>query len=232
MRLYLSSYRLGNHIDQLLKLVGPGRRVAIIENALDYIPAADQQVYKQQKYNIFEVFEALGFEPYPLDLRIYFPQNKDITPVLEDFDLIWAIGGNAFLLNRAMYQSGFDKALTKLLDADKVAYGGWSAGICVMAPTLRGIDLCDKPEQIVEGYQIDIRWEGLGIVDSVLVPHYRSDHPEAHMMEEVVAFLDKEVIPYKTLRDGDVWIFEGNTAKIFPYEKGEDSPLNLNKAMV
>ena len=230
MRLYLSSYRLGNHIDQLLKLVGPGRRVAIIENALDYIPAADQQVYKQQKYDIFEVFESLGFEPYPLDLRKYFPQNKDIAPVLEDFDLIWAIGGNAFLLNRAMYQSGFDKALTKLLEVDKVAYGGWSAGICVMAPTLRGIDLCDKPEQIVEGYQIDIRWEGLGIVDSVLVPHYRSDHPEAPMMEEVVAYLEEQEISYKTLRDGDVWIFEGEGSQLLTWESGERSSLNLNKA--
>lgn len=37
MRLYLSSYRIGNHADQLKELVGkPHARVAVSVNALDF----------------------------------------------------------------------------------------------------------------------------------------------------------------------------------------------------
>jgi dipeptidase E len=51
-------------------------------------------------------------------------------------------------------------------------------------------------------------WEGLGIIDYVIVPHYKSDHPESEIMEEVVEYLIENKIPYKTLRDGEVIIVE------------------------
>ncbi|MEM6629399.1 MAG: Type 1 glutamine amidotransferase-like domain-containing protein [Bacteroidota bacterium] len=231
MRLYLSSYRLGNHIDQLLNLVGSGRRMAIIQNALDFIPAEDRKRYSETIYDIHGVFEALGFKTQPLDLRNYFGKKGEIASTLKEFDLIWAVGGNAFLLNRAMYQSSFDKALIHLLEQDEIAYGGWSAGICVMGPTLKGIDLCDKPHQIVQGYDAEIRWQGLGIIEHVLVPHYRSDHPEAPMMEHVVAYLKEEEIPYQTLQDGDVLLYNGQEAPILlNRDAGKVSSFNLNKS--
>jgi hypothetical protein len=41
------------------------------------------------------------------------------------------------------------------------------------------------------------------------VPHYKSDYPESHLMENVVSFMEREGLPYKTLRDGEVIL--GNT---------------------
>ena len=51
-------------------------------------------------------------------------------------------------------------------------------------------------------------WEGLGIIDYVIVPHYKSVHLESEIMEEVVEYLIENKIPYKTLRDGEVIIVE------------------------
>ena len=39
MRLYLSSYRIGDRAGSLLALLGDGKRAAIIENALDNVSA-------------------------------------------------------------------------------------------------------------------------------------------------------------------------------------------------
>ena len=36
-------------------------------------------------------------------------------------------------------------AVIRLLADDAVAYGGYSAGICVLAPTLRGLEGVDNP---------------------------------------------------------------------------------------
>ena len=35
MRLYLSSFRVGAHADELLRMVGAGRRAALVPNAID-----------------------------------------------------------------------------------------------------------------------------------------------------------------------------------------------------
>ena len=145
MRLYLSSFRMGDHVERLLDIVGSRRHVAIIENALDCQPASLRTEKRQTGYNIEAVFRDFGFEPTMLDLRDYFGRAGEIEETLRSFDLIWACGGNTFLLRRAMRQSGFDVAIKKLLAEDVVAYGGWSAGICVLAPSLKSLELCDNP---------------------------------------------------------------------------------------
>ena len=55
-----------------------------------------------------EALGNLGFVPEELDLRHYFESPQGLAPALAGRGLIWIIGGNAFLLRRAMRQSGFD----------------------------------------------------------------------------------------------------------------------------
>ena len=54
-------------------------------------------------------------------------------------------------------------------------YGGFSAGSCVLAPTLRGLDLCDPPDTCLATYG-QVRYDGLGVLDRPVVPHV--DSPE------------------------------------------------------
>ena len=228
MRLYLSSFRLGRHADKLTALVGAGRAVGIIANALDHIPAEDRRRHVRDVYDPRSVFRQLGFEPADIDLRGFVGDPAALEHRLRACDLVWVLGGNVFVLRQAMRASGFDTVIRRLLAEDAVAYGGFSAGACVLAPTLRGLELCDDPRAV--GDASAVLWEGLGIIDISIAPHYRSDHPEAPAIERVVAAFEQVGLPYRTLRDGDVLIRDGADLVLHPLEAGQPNPLDRNKA--
>lgn len=65
-----------------------------------------------------------------------------------------------------------------LLSRDALACGGYSA--CVLAPSLRGLETVDDAGAVPRIYGAGPVWEGLGVLDHAMVPHYQSpDHPEA-----------------------------------------------------
>lgn len=107
---------------------------------------------------------------------------------------------------RAVRRSGFPEIIREMLAADSISYGGFSAGAVVATPTLRGIDLMDDPAQLADGYPKEVVWEGMGLVDFSIFPHYRSDHPEAQAAEKAVAYMDANHLPYRALSDGEVFV--------------------------
>ncbi|NTW15717.1 MAG: type 1 glutamine amidotransferase-like domain-containing protein [Candidatus Moranbacteria bacterium] len=207
MKLYLSSYKLGNDIEALKGLVPAGnRKTAFIPNALDF--STDSERREKSERSDVEDLSALGLEVERLDLRDYFGLQSELETKLGDFGVIWVRGGNAFVLRKAMKKSGFDEILRRFVGKKELLYGGYSAGICVLSPTLEGIDLVDDPYVDPYGDPSAASFEGLGIVDYSIVPHYRSDHPESASIEKVVEYLEEKGIRYRTLRDGDVIISE------------------------
>lgn len=117
--------------------------------------------------------------------------------------------GNSFLLRSAFAQSGLDKILqdySKQENKKDFIYAGFSAGICILAPTLKGIDKMDHPNLVREIYGTEIIWKGLGIISYSIVPHYQSDHKETYLAEVAVNYLKENNLPYKTLKDGEVII--------------------------
>jgi dipeptidase E len=113
-----------------------------------------------------------------------------------------------------MKQSGFDQIIVDLLKQDKIAYGGFSAGSVIAAPTLKGIDIIDDPAIVTEGYDSEIIWEGLKLIDFSIVPHYQSNHPESKLADSVAAFFKINGYPFKTMRDGDVLIMNGTELEL------------------
>jgi dipeptidase E len=190
MKLYLSSFRLGSDPNLLSAIVGDkNRKAAVIANAIDFHAGTERSQRVQAEIG---ALSELGFEPEEVDLRDYFNNgDKDLESKLSEYGLLWLRGGNAFILRRAMVQSGFDQAIRKLFAKDEVVYGGYSAGICVLTPDLHGIELIDDPNVVPKGYDSEVIWEGMGLVDFAIVPHYRSDHPESAAVEEVVAYYTK-----------------------------------------
>ncbi|WP_235782085.1 hypothetical protein [Paenibacillus senegalensis] len=68
-----------------------------------------------------------------------------------------------------MKLSGFDQIIKRYHSEKKnIVYGGYSAGICILGPTLKGIHLVDDPRQKPYGEQYPTIWEGLGIIDYVI----------------------------------------------------------------
>lgn len=207
MRLYLSSHCVGDRAGSLLALLGSGKRVAVIANALDGTPEAARADLCGPVHDQHRELAALGLRPEALDLRPFFGRPEALRRHLGGFDLVWAIRGNPFVLRRAMRQSGFDDVIVELLDRDAIAYGGCSAGAMVAAPTLRGMEKMSDPTVLPEGYDPTPHWDGLGLVDISIVPHFRSGRPESRGAEEAVRHLCGLGLRYRTLRDGDAMIW-------------------------
>ncbi|MEO6954381.1 MAG: Type 1 glutamine amidotransferase-like domain-containing protein [Polyangia bacterium] len=198
MRLYLSSYRLGDDEEAILGLVPVGSRVAVSANALDGEAAVVREKIVSMER---ELFASLGYVTDELDLRAHFGRAT-LPAVLSQHDLVWTTGGNTFVLNTAIRLSGFDVALRALLDDDLIAYGGYSAGAVVAGPSLRGVEHADP----IDGFPSDYPsrtpiWSGMGLVDYVVAPHAGDPHIDA-----MIAELAHREIPCRPLRDGEVII--------------------------
>lgn len=214
MRLFLSSFRMSDRFDRLLQMAGPGARCAVISNAVDFIPPEARRAYAERIFDPVAHFRDHGVDARDLDLRDHFWNPAGLEAALADVQLVWAVGGNSFLLRRAMRQSGFDQVLARRLAEDSLVYGGWSAGAVVAGSSLRGIELMDEPDVITPGYDPDPVWEGLGLVDFAIVPHFASDHPEAEAAARAAALLTAQGLPHRTLRDGEAIIVDGGTVEV------------------
>lgn len=213
MRLYLSSERLGERAGALLAMVN-GKRVAIIANGYDNCTPMGRDLYRSEVYDPIAEFQSLGLEPEELDLRAYFGDPESLRQRLAAFDLVWVMGGNSFVLRRAMRSSGFDTVIRDLLEADAIAYGGYAAGAVVAGPNLRGLELMDDPWELPDGYDEPLIWHGLGLTPFAIVPHYRSRHPEAASAEKVVSYMRARRTRFRAISDGEVIVRVGNLERL------------------
>ena len=215
MRLYLSSHRLGRHAETLKRLVGKRRNALVIANALDYIPAAARAVYTATTYDPVAELNDLGLPASWLDLRDFIGSPIRLHDQLSTCGLVWVIGGNAFVLRRAMRASGFDGVIHGLLAQDTLVYAGSSAGAIVTAPTLRGLDLMDDPTVGTFGDET-ISYEGLNLFSKSVVPHADSDHRDSAGANKAAAWLQEQGLPFVALQDGQVIVVEGETTSLLP----------------
>jgi dipeptidase E len=211
MRLYLSSFRNGNKPEELIKLLGEGRRTALIFNAADFKSEADRAAdYVQEAARL----KSIGLEPTEIDLRQYFGKPDNLKSDLLKSDLIWVRGGNVFVLRRAFKQSGADIVIKELLEDDSIVYGGYSAGVDILQPHLYGIELVDPPDVVPEGYDAEIIWDCLGLLPYCVAPHYKSDHPESADIDKTVDYYLANHIPFIALKDGEVVIINGQQQRV------------------
>jgi dipeptidase E len=213
MRLYLSSFRIGDHPEYLTALAGePGRRAVVVANALDDALA---EVRRSGVENELANLARLGFQAVELDLRDYFGHQQRLHHDLAGTSLAWVRGGNVFMLRYALFRSGGDVIFRDLLAADTLVYAGYSAGACVLSPSLRGLEAVDDAGAVERAYGSEPVWDGLGLLDEAFVPHYRSPgHPETAAIELVVARYQAEGVAYRALRDGQVLLVNGADTSI------------------
>lgn len=206
MKLYLSSYKFGDNPQVLADLIGENKKIAIIPNALDVYADISRRAIgiQDEKDGLLQ----MGLDPEELDLRDYFGKQEELRKKINNYGAGWVLGGNTFILRRAMAQSGFDKILKEKRNDNSFVYAGYSAGVCVITPTLHGLEIVDDPNVVPEGYSPKTIWDGLGFVDYSIAPHYKSNHPESTMVDATVKYFIENKMPHKTLRDGEVIIEE------------------------
>ena len=207
MKVYASSFRLCARPERYSRLFGESLRVAVIPNALDF--SSDEAWRRKWLKRELDDLQALGLQPDELDLRDFFGDPLSLRQDLSAFNGVWVIGGNVFLLRRAMRQSGFDEFIWRQrTHSQGFVYGGYSAGSCVLAPSLHGLEIVDPPTQLASGYDPSVCWDGLGILSYSVAPHFDSDHSEAEQIKLVVDYFKAQGIPYRTLRDGEAIIVD------------------------
>jgi len=207
MKFYLSSFLLGNQSVELTRLMSENKHIAYIPNAGDYtnVDLGRRKTWEQCD---MESLENIGLTVEYCDLRNYFGRTDELRKTLHGCGGVFIRGGNTFILRQAMKLSGFDIIIKEFLTRDDFVYAGYSAGICVLAPNLKALQIVDDPTNKPYKELQDTLWEGLGFLDYIPLPHYRSEHPESADIEKEVEFAKANNIAFKTLRDGDVIIIE------------------------
>jgi dipeptidase E len=201
MRMYLSSFRMGDRPDRLVELLDAPGPAAVIANAID---GASDDVRREGVEHELGALAELGVDAEELDLRDYFGGRERLASGLMRHRLVWVRGGNTFMLRHALAASGADGILTDLLERDALVYAGYSAGCCVLAPSLHGLDLVDDPEAVAETYGVPPIWEGLGLLDYAFVPHVDSPgHPETEACGRLAEHYRATGVAHRTLRDGE-----------------------------
>lgn len=203
MLLYISSYKLGNKTDILKDWIKKnGNKIVLIANSRDWKPETKEK--EESIVSNIKDLQDLGFDVIRIDLKDYFGKKEKLKEDLKKYCAFYVIGGNTYTLRMAMRFSGFDDYIKELAPKQGYLYAGYSAGICVLAPNLNGLDLVDDP---LNPYNNEsVLYDGLEILDYVPVPHYKSNHPESELVDKVVNLYEEKGINYKTLKDGDVII--------------------------
>lgn len=208
MNLYLSSMHFGANPDRLTQLLGPNKRAAICLNANDGLKDPDRGKYLSETLSILAELGVAGEE---IDLRDFFCEPQRLLARLEQYGLLWVTGGNTFILRRAFHASGLDHLLPMLLQNPDFVYGGFSAGACVVTPSLRGIDLADNPRDVPPGYPEPPIWNGLNLVDFHIVPHFGSRLPGlASIMEKIAAQFIADDLRFYSLTDDQAIVVSPN----------------------
>ncbi len=206
MKMYLSSYRLGDQPKALVSLVGRNNRAAVVANALDIMGDPDRRSDWVRRE--IDDLTSLGFMPEEVDLRDFFGKPEELAQKLSQFGMVWATGGNTFVLRRAFKASGMDEWLIGQKDNPEFVYAGYSAGVCVLSPSLKGLEKVDSPNDVPDGYPKEVIWEGLGLIDFAFAPHYRSNHPESEAVEDEVAYYEERGIKFRALHDGEAILID------------------------
>lgn len=209
MKFYLSSYKLGSveNVQKFKDMIkNTNKNVAYIANAMDF--ATDFERRKKSQESDIQDLINIGLNPVEIDLRNFFDKKNELKNELEKFDIIRIRWWNTFVLRQAMRLSWFDDIIKYFYKNKKdIIYGWYSAGACVLWPTLECLKIVDDPSQKPYWDYETIR-DGLWILDYSVVPHYRSDHFESEDIEKEVQNMIDQKMLFKALRDWDVIIIE------------------------
>ncbi len=211
MRLFLASYRFGAHRDRLLDLVGDRRSAAVIANAADaWPPSARASAVTSDLVPL----RKLGFTAEEVDLRDYIDRPDALRAALKNLGMVWVRGGNTFVLRAQFARSGADVVIPELLARDAFTYSGYSAGACVMTPSLHGLETLDDPREVVPTCGIEPIWDGLGLVDRAIVPHWNSAMEPNDDVDKVVEKYRSARIAHWALTDDEVVVVDGAVVEV------------------
>jgi len=95
MKLYLSSYKVGNATEELKKWIKEhNKRICLIPNSRDIYPESGKKS-KGIQADVKELID-LGFDVTVISLKDYFNNKEGLVNRLKEFNAFYVIGGNFF----------------------------------------------------------------------------------------------------------------------------------------
>jgi dipeptidase E len=208
MKYYLSSYRLGNETERFKSMIKQtSGKFAYLANALDFVGHDPERRKSHEEKDMGEL-RAIGAEVELLDLRDYFGKRDLLKQKLSELGGVYISGGNSFVLRQAMKLSGLDELIHEMKGRTNFIYAGYSAGVCVITPTMRAYEITDDATNFPYPEIKEQIWEGLGVLDFVFEPHYNSDHTESASTDTEIKWCVDNKVLFKAYRDGEVLIIE------------------------
>lgn len=207
MQLFLASYRFGAHRDRFLAMAGERRRIAVIANACD---SWGEAARGSALTSDLAPLRKLGFDAHEIDLRDFVGGAADLRTALSDAGLVWVRGGNTFVLRAQLARTDGDRVLPQLISQGIVGYAGYSAGACVLTPSLRGLDAVDDPAEVAPTCGVAPIWTGLGLVSQAIVPHCDSDPTSAAVAQRY----GRDGVPHWALTDDRVIVVDGGEPEL------------------
>lgn len=214
MKLFLASHDLGAFAEELRDLVGDNRKSLIITNARD---DKSPEIRRQAVADKIAIFKSAGFDATELDLREYLSKDPDeLRRFVDEYDpgLIYAIGGNVFLLATALVVSGMDDIIRDRLARDVTVYGGGSAGAMVATEDIETYERDDlRVEESGAYYGTEAITSGLGLITAYLIPHANiaGKHHITKFYQDQIAKVGGDAI---LLNEDDAYIVNGGHKEI------------------
>lgn len=147
MELYISSYKLGNKTDFIKKWIKEHNcnNILLITNARDTYVQDDAE--KNRILEDAHMLEYCGFNVETLDLKKYFGNKKNWKKKQKKSKAFCVVGGNVFVLRKAMELSGFDNFLIKNKNRDML-YRIFCRKLCIIFQFKRIRSSCSNSKSI------------------------------------------------------------------------------------
>ena len=143
-------------------------------------------------------FDSLKIEQF--DLMVRDPKE------LSEFDIIYILGGNPFLLLDEVMKSRADKVLKELAFQDKILMG-YSAGSLLLGPSL---ELMDHADSLLGFNEIELKkLDCLGLYNFHIFPHYADfTNQVPELIAKINEFENKADLPVYRINDNQGIIYK------------------------
>lgn len=187
----LTTDTLKNEFLGLLEKAPEMNSVAVIVNA----STSDKKKIKKTK-KVKAQFAEMGFDSTRIGL---FDLLKTPPTDLTNFDIIYILGGNPFVLLRDVHKSGSQKVLKELAYQNKILMG-YSAGSLLLGPDL---SLMQYTDSLLGFNQIELKeLSCVGLYDFYIFPHYDDFTTQApELKSKIEAFESLSSLPIYRLND-------------------------------
>lgn len=144
------------------------------------------------------------FQEFDLERAYRIDKNFNFSEFLSSYDFIFVSGGTAYILSYWMKKTGSGNILQRLIEEDKVVYGGESAGAIFTYKEIDTYKELDHPERAPE--KVD---EGLGLIDFAPIPHWENEEFQIGLANIKDKFEGKGVKTY-TITDNEALFIENS----------------------